>query len=53
MGDFDKSRRLRYVRKTFPYPEETGKVNYMSLGDMERQKILTGQGKFIYRQKII
>jgi len=37
----------------FPYPEETGKANYLSLGEMERRKILTGQREFIHRQKII
>ncbi len=50
---------LHQVKKTslsnedLPIPGRTGKANDMSLGDMERQKILTGQGKFIYRQKII
>ena len=39
--------------KTLPYPEETGKAKYMSLADMESQRILTGQREFIYRQKII
>ena len=37
-----------------PIPRrETRKSKYMSPGDMKRQKIITGQREFIYRQKII
>ncbi len=32
------------IKRTFPYPEETGKANDMSLGDLERQKIFDVKG---------
>ena len=52
MGRLREVKKTSPSNKTFPYPEETGKANYLSLGDMERRKVLTVRGSIYIDRRL-